>query len=420
MTANLESVAGAAKSDESLSLFCLLDPKVLANPYPLYDRLRTEDPVHWDAFLHAWIVTRHADVLHVLHSFSANRSPSPEQLEAMGLSAVNPIAQIMVRQMLFMDAPAHTRLRSLASAAFTQGRVAQMRSHIQGIADSLIDAVVSKERLDVISDFAAPLPAIVTAEMLGVPVADHDKLKNWSIDFAEMFGNFQHNPNRFSHVLRSVDEMTSYFRSAMHEQRERPREGLVTAFMTAEIEGARLSEEEIIANLIVTMVGGQETTTNLIGNGLLTLLRHPDQLAALQQDFGRIPAAIDEMLRYESPIQHTVRLAPADVTLNGKQIHKRQAVMAVMGAANRDPERFPDPGRFDIGRKDNRHLAFGAGAHTCFGAPLARLEGQIAFETIFRRLPNLRLESAPLVWRYNLGFRGLDALPVSFGSSRRD
>jgi cytochrome P450 len=190
--------------------------------------------------------------------------------------------------------------------------------------------------------------------------------------------------------------------------------------MTAEIEGTRLSEEEIIANLIVTMVGGQETTTNLIGNGLLTLLRHPDQLAALQEDFGRIPAAIDEMLRYESPIQHTVRLAPADVTLNGKQIHKRQAVMAVMGAANRDPERFSDPDRFDIGRKDNRHLAFGAGAHTCFGAPLARLEGQIAFETIFRRLPNLRLESAPLVWRYNLGFRGLDTLPVSFGSSRRD
>ena len=416
MSANLEPAATAGKSDEGLSLFRLLDPEILANPYPLYRRLRTEDPVHWDPFLHAWIVTRHADVLQVLHSFSANRSPTPEQLESMGLSAVNPIAQIMVRQMLFMDAPAHTRLRSLASAAFTQSRVAQMRSHIQAIADSLLDAVISKDHLDVIADFAGPLPAIVTAEMLGVPVADYDKLKNWSMDFAEMFGNFQHNPNRFSHVLRSVDEMTAYFRAAMREQREHPREGLVTAFMTAEIEGSKLSEEEVVANLIVTMVGGQETTTNLIGNGLLTLLRHPDQLASVQQDFARIPAAIDEMLRYESPIQHTVRLAPADVMLGDKQIRKRQAVMAVMGAANRDPDRFPDPDRFDIGRKDNRHLAFGAGAHTCFGAPLARLEGQIAFETMFRRLHNIRLDPTPLLWRYNLGFRGLNALHVSFGS----
>jgi len=416
MSANFEPVAIAGKSDEGLSLFRLLDPEILANPYPLYRRLRTEDPVHWDPFLHAWIVTRHADVLQVLHSFSANRSPTPEQLESMGLSAVNPIAQIMVRQMLFMDAPAHTRLRSLASAAFTQSRVAQMRSHIQAIADSLLDAVVAKGQLDVIADFAGPLPAIVTAEMLGVPVADFDKLKNWSMDFAEMFGNFQHNPNRFSHVLRSVDEMTAYFRAAMQEQRESPREGLVTAFMTAEIDGSKLSDEEIVANLIVTMVGGQETTTNLIGNGLLTLLRHPDQMAALQQDFARIPAAIDEMLRYESPIQHTVRLAPADCMLGDKQIRKRQAVMAVMGAANRDPERFPDPDRFDIGRRDNRHLAFGAGAHTCFGAPLARLEGQIAFETMFRRLANIRLDTTPLIWRYNLGFRGLNALPVSFES----
>ena len=418
MTRNLESVATAGPAAETLSLFSLLDPQVLANPYPLYHRLRAEDPVHWDPFLHTWIVTRHVDVLQVLHSFSANRSPSPEQLAEMGLSAVNPIAQIMVRQMLFMDAPAHTRLRSLASAAFTPARVAQMRSHIQDIADGLLDTVISKGHLDVIAEFAAPLPAIVTAEMLGVPVADHDKLKNWSMDFAEMFGNFQHNPNRFSHVLRSVNEMTAYFRSAMAEQREQPRNGLVTAFMTAEIEGSKLSDDEIVANLIVTMVGGQETTTNLIGNGLLTLFRHPEQMAIVQQDFSRIPAAIDEMLRFESPIQHTVRLAPDDVILNGKQIRKRQAVMAVMGAANRDPERFPDPDRFDIGRKDNRHLAFGAGAHTCFGAPLARLEGQIAFETIFRRLSNLKLEPAPLVWRYNLGFRGLDALRVSFGRER--
>jgi pimeloyl-[acyl-carrier protein] synthase len=417
MNGNVERAGRMSKSGEPLSLFRLLDPEVLANPYPLYHRLRAEDPVHWDPFLHGWVVTRHADVLDVLHSFSAARSPSPAQLDAIALSALNPIAQIMVRQMLFLDAPDHTRLRALASAAFTPARVARLRSHIKEIADRLLDPVISKQRMDVIADFAAPLPAIVTAEMLGVPVADHDKLKKWSIDFAEMLGNFQHNPGRFFRVLRSVDEMTAYFQSALHDQKERPRDGLISAFVNAEIEGGRLSDEEIVANIIITMVGGQETTTNLIGNGLLTLLRHPEQMAALT-DSSRIPSAIDEMLRYESPIQHTVRLAPGDVELGGKSIRNRQAVIAVMGAANRDPERFTDPDRFDVMRKDNRHVAFGAGAHFCFGAPLARLESQIAFEAVMRRLPNLKLETERIAWRYNLGFRGLDALPVSFGDGR--
>lgn len=403
------------KEDRALSLYQLLDPDVLADPYPLYRQLRSEDPVHWDPFLHAWVVTRYADVVQVLHHFSANRTPTPEQLSELNLSALNPIAEVMVRQMLFLDPPDHTRLRALASAAFTPRRVEQLRSHIQDVMNTLLDEVVGKGSMDVIEDFASPAPAIVTAELLGVPARDHVQLKTWSQDFAEMLGNFQHNPDRFSRVLRSVENLCSYFQNEMREQRTSPRDGLIRAMMEAEVDGASLTEEEIVANLIVTMVGGQETTTNLIGNGLLTLLRHPEEMERLRKDSSLIPSAVEELLRYESPSQHTARLAPADVELGNRQIRKRQAVIAVMGAGNRDPERFEDPDRLDLARKDNRHLAFGWAAHFCFGAALARLEGQIAFETLLRRLPNLKLDTkAPLQWRHNLGLRGLTALPVTF------
>jgi cytochrome P450 len=409
-----ESALPNGKKAPPLSLYHLLDPEVLANPYPLYRRLRTEDPVHWDPFLHAWVVTRYPDVVKVLHDFSADRTPGPDKLTAMGLAALNPIAQVMVKQMLFMDAPAHTRMRALAASAFSPQRVEVLRTHIQEIADSLLDRVQASGRMDLIADFAAPLPAIVTAEMLGVPVKDNQQLKAWSADFAEMLGNFQHNPDRVPRVLRSLEDMTAYFRSAIAEQRRRPQEGLIHSLATAEIQGDRFTEEEVIANCIVTMVGGQETTTNLIGNGMLSLLRNPEQLGKLRTDLSLIPSAVEELLRYESPSQHTARLAPEDTELGGKQIRKRQAVIAVMAAGNRDPERFPDPDRLDITRTDNRHLAFGWAAHFCFGAPLARIEGQIAFATLLRRMPFLALEPEPLVWRANLGLRGLIALPIRF------
>jgi pimeloyl-[acyl-carrier protein] synthase len=404
-----------ATSDASLSLVRLLEPEVLANPYPLYHRLRSEDPVHWDRFLQTWVVTRYPDVLNVLHSFSADRTPTPEQLTAMGLSGLNPIAKVMVKQMLFMDAPAHTRLRGLASVAFTPQRVGALRGHIQEIADHLLDGVQIRGKMDIIADFAAPMPAIVTAEMLGVPTEDHADLKKWSADFAEMLGNFQHNPDRIPRVLESTNNLTTYFRSAIGKMRDHPREGLIDSFMTAELDGDRLTEEEIIANCVVTMVGGQETTTNLIGNGLLTLMRNPAQLARLRDNPSLIPSAVEELLRYESPSQHTGRIAREDVQMGGKQVRKGQAVMAIMAAANRDPERFSEPDRLILDRTDNKHLAFGWSSHFCFGAPLARMEGQIAFETILRRLPNLEIIPGPLTWRDNSGLRGLTALPVKFG-----
>jgi len=398
-----------------LSLYRLLDPDVLADPYPLYQRLRREDPVHWDPFLHTWVVTRYADVVRVLRDFSAVCTPTPAQLSAMGLSALNPIAQVMVKQMLFLDAPAHSRIRSLAAAAFTPQRVEVLRGHIREIVRGLLGKVKPRASMDVIADLAVPLPCIVTAEILGVPVEDHHQLKLWSQDFAEMLGNFQHNPDRIPKILKTTEDMTAYFRAAMHGNNLRP-DGLVNSLKNAEIQGDRLTEEEVVANSIVTMVGAQETTTNLIGSGALSLLRHPDQLEKLRVDPSLIPSATEELLRYESPSQHTVRLAPEDTELGGKEIRKRQAVRAVMAAANRDPERFPDPDRLDITRQDNRHVAFGYGAHFCFGAPLARIEGQIALEEMVRWFPHWSLEPGPLVWRTNSGLRGLTSLRVSFPS----
>jgi pimeloyl-[acyl-carrier protein] synthase len=411
-------MANNGNSDASLSLVRLLEPEVLANPYPLYHKLRSEDPVHWDRFLHTWVVTRYPDVLNVLHSFSADRTPTPEQLTKMGLSGLNSIAQVMVKQMLFMDAPAHTRLRGLASVAFTPQRVRMLRGHIQEIADHLLDRVQTRGHMDIIADFAAPMPAIVTAEMLGVPTEDHSDLKKWSADFAEMLGNFQHNPDRIPRVLESTNNLTNYFQDAIDKMREHPREGLIHSFMTAEMDGDRLSEEEIIANCVVTMVGGQETTTNLIGNGLLTLMRNPKQLAQLRDDPTLIPSAVEELLRFESPSQHTGRIAREDVEIGGKQIRKGHAVMAIMAAANRDPQRFPQPDQLILDRSDNKHLAFGWSSHFCFGAPLARMEGQIAFETILRRLPKLEIAPGPLTWRTNSGLRGLTALPVIFAATQ--
>jgi cytochrome P450 len=395
-----------------LSLYHLLDPEVLADPYPLYRRLREEAPVHWDPYLHAWVVTRYEDVSTVLHRFRAARTPDPEKLAALGMEELAPIAAVMVRQMLFLDPPEHRRVRKLAAAAFTPRRVAHLRGHIRRIARELVDEQVGSGSFDVMATIANPLPAIVTAEMLGVPTSDHTLLKDWSQDFAEMLGNFQHNPGRAKKVLRAVEEMVAYFQAAVRRERDHPTEGLINALVTAEVDGDRFTEEEIVANVIVTMVGGQETTTNLIGNGLLTLLRRPELMEPLRAEPDLMESAVEELLRYESPSQHTARLAPEGAVLGGQEIAEGAAVIAVMGAGNRDPERFPEPDEVHLDRADNRHLAFGWASHFCFGAPLARIEGQTAFETLLGTFPRLALADKPVQWRPNLGLRGLTELHV--------
>jgi pimeloyl-[acyl-carrier protein] synthase len=403
-----------ASADPALSLFQLLDPAVHADPYPFYRTLRERSPVHWDPFMHTWVVTRYEDVMTVLQRFSADRTPDPQAMTKLGLPSLGPVAEVMAKQMLFLDAPDHTRLRKLCSTAFTPRRVEAMEEQILDIARRLIDDVIAAGKMDVIADFAETFPAIVTAGLLGVPLEDHRQLKAWSADFAEMLGNFQHNPDRIHKVLASTADMTAYFRDAIRSQAHTPRDGLIRSLMLAEIDGTRLSEDEVIANTIVTMVGGQETTTNLIGNGLLTLIHQPDRMAELRDDPALMTTGIEELLRYESPSQHTARIAPEDTMIGGRMIPKGAAVMAVMAAGNRDPERFPDPDRLDLARADNRHLAFGWSAHFCFGAPLARMEARIAFKALLGRLRNVSLATDKLEWRTNSGLRGLKSLPVTF------
>src|SRR5215813_2482342 len=215
----MSTITKPIETDSTLSLSRLLDPEVLANPYPLYHRLRTEDPVHWDPLLHTWVVTGYANAVEVLHNYSADRAPTPEQFSALGLGSLNPIVHWMLKMMLFIDGATHARLRSLAASAFSPSRVEVLRNHIQDIVDSLIDSLAPNGKMDVIADLGYPLPAIVTAELLGVPEADRDQLKAWSTDLAEMLGSFQHSPDRIPHVLKSMDEMTEYFRSVIRKQR---------------------------------------------------------------------------------------------------------------------------------------------------------------------------------------------------------
>lgn len=404
--------------EPELSLFRLLDPTVHADPYPFYRRLREEAPVGWDPFMYTWVVTRYDDVQTVLHHFSADRTPDPDKMRALGLPSLEPVADVMARQMLFLDAPAHTRLRKLCSSAFTPRRVEAMETTIREVAESLIDARLGVGRMDVIADFAEPFPAIVTAGLLGVPLEDHRQLKAWSATFAEMLGNFQHNPERIHQVLKTVADMTGYFRAAIDQQKACPREGLIRSLLDAEVDGSRLSEEEVVANTIVTMVGGQETTTNLIGNGLLTLIRQPERMRQLREHPEIIATALEELLRFETPSQHTARIAPKDTVLGGQLIRKGDAVMAVMAAGNRDPEHFAHPERLDLTRAENRHLAFGWAAHFCFGAALARMEGRIAFTTLLARLDDIALATDKLDWRTNSGLRGLTALPITFRAAK--
>ena len=388
-----------------------MDPGFIEDPYPTYHRLRAEDPVHQNP-LGFWVLTRYEDVVTALRdprlakeaiaSFVAARFGMP--IPAVGLS------------MLDRDPPDHTRLRGLVSKAFTPRVVEGLRPHIQHIVDGLLARVECEHAMDLIEEFAYPLPVIVICQMLGVPVEDRDRFRQWGLDIARGLDSILLPPDsevgqRSTAARRALAD---YFRALIAERRASPRGDMLSDLIAAEEAGDKLSVDELLATCILLLVAGHETTVNLIGNGTLALLRHPDQLQRLREDPRLISSAVEELLRYDGPVQRTARIPSEDVTIGGRTIPKGELVMPFIGAADRDPVQFPEPDRLDIGRTENRHLAFGWGIHFCLGAPLARLEGQIAIGTLVERLPKLALATDRPEHRLSLTLRGLSSLPVSF------
>jgi len=406
--------------DKELSLLRLLSPEVVAHPHGLYKALREYDPVHWDPYLHAWIVTTYRESVQVLTDFSSERIPSNAYLEKLGLSVTRPFSEMMRMQMMFMDGPRHKQLRGICSAAFMPNRVEKLREVIESIANGLLDAVAADGELDLVADFADPLPSMVTARLMGIPLEDRAQVHIWIRDLSELYGNFQHDPDRLATLYESLQNAKSYLARLLQHPPEGSTPGMIQALATAQVEGASLSTEEVLANIIITLVGGHETTTNLIASGFHTLMEHQCAFEDLRSDPRLVPSAVEELLRYESPVQHTARVAPNDVQLCGKRIAKGDHVVAVLAAANRDPARFADPDTLDLARADNRHLAFGWASHFCFGAALARMEAHIAFPILLRRLMNPRVTASPLAWRQNAALRGLTRLPIAFETYSRN
>lgn len=393
-------------------LFNPMDPEFVADPYPMYHRLRAEDPVHHSP-LGFWVLTRYPDVMAMLRDPRLIKEPIAAFVAARFGMAVPPGLGL---SMLDRDPPDHTRLRGLVSKAFTPRALERLRPGIQQIVEELLNEVQARGSMDLVEEFAYPLPVRVICEMLGVPVKDHERFKAWGLDIARGLDAIMLPPD--SEVgQRSVSgrrALADYFRELIAERRAAPRDDMLSALIAAEEAGDKLNEEELLATCILLLVAGHETTVNLIGNGTLALLRHPDQLRKLRERPGLIGTAVEELLRFDGPVQRTARIPSEDITIGGQTIPKGEMVMPFLGAADRDPTQFSDPDRLDITRADNRHIAFGMGIHFCLGAPLARLEGQIAINTLLARLPKLALATDRPQFRQSLTLRGLQALPLSF------
>ena len=373
-----------------------LSQELRANPYPVYEQLRRKDPVHRMRLQDAWLLTDYADVDKVLRDNRRFKNAGRE------------FGYIPQVSMLDLDAPEHTRIRALVSHGFTPRAVAALEPRIRETVDGLIANVRGKEPFDLIADLAFPLPVIVIAEMLGVPPEDREQFNEWS-NVVSLIVDPLLNETQVRQVQRTVDEVFAYFETIAEERRRAPRDDLVSAMVTAEVDGERLERDDLLVNLLLVLVAGNETTRNLIGNGTLALLQNPGELQKLSADLALINGAIDEFLRFDSPVQLDSRVASEPIEMRGRRIAPGQRVICILGAANRDPRVFPDPDRLDICRSAANHLAFGRGVHYCLGAPLARLEGRVAFETLIPSLGDLRLAEEPK-FRDQVTLRGLESL----------
>jgi cytochrome P450 len=391
----------------------------LENPYPMYSVIRTvrpvlEVPVPNYSGPGVWMLTRYRDVHSVLRDprFSVERLRAPvmrdnldRMPEFLRQSATG------TRSMLVMDPPDHTRVRKLVHKAFTPKRVAALRGHIEAIVRELADEAQAKGTFDLIHDVAEPLPAIVIAELLGVPAEDHRQFRQWSSTMINGFGS----PSAEARATgaEAARQVFDYLADIIAARRRAPREDLISAMIAAQEERDALTDAELLATGNLLLLAGHETTTNLIGNGTLALLREPDQWKRLCQEPALLPTAIEELLRYDGPVQATVRVALEDVAIDDQVIPEGSLVLVSIGAANHDPDTFEDPDQLDLARVPNPHLAFGFGTHFCLGAPLARLESRLAFDALTKRFPGLSLADDRPVYRTNPVLRGLTSLNVA-------
>ena len=386
-----------------------LSRQTAQDPYPVYAALRERDPVHRSALMNAWLFTRHADIDTILRDHRRfSNDPRKGELSRRQRANLPPDEEFT---MLFLDPPDHKRLRALVNKAFTPKAVNALEPHIRKLLGSLLDEIDDPTGFDIMRAVAQPLPVIVIAEMLGVPPDDRAQFKVWSDQRARSLEPVMDDRERAASnaVAKALD---AYFRPIIEERRAAPKDDIVSALAQAEEEGDRLTEREMLNMLRLLLIAGNETTTNLIGNGVLALLRHPDQLQRLREDPSLIPSAVDEMLRFDSPVQTDFRRVLEDCEVNGFPLKQRDNIVVLLGAANRDPDVFEDPDQLDVGRGDRSHLSFGRGIHHCIGAPLARLEGRIVLEMLLERFSQISLRGESPRFRNSIVLRGLESLPV--------
>jgi pimeloyl-[acyl-carrier protein] synthase len=393
-----------------------LAPEFQANPFSTYDMLRSSAPIFFLQDWNTWFLSRYDDCVAVLREARLGHEIlNVMTREQLGHQEPPPthaaIDEMQSRWILLKDPPDHTRLRTLVHKAFTPRVIERLRESIQTLTDSLLDEAQEAGEMDIIEDLAFPVPVSVIADLLGVPTSDHKAFRRWSRAIAHTL-ELNTSEAMYVHASQATIEFSAYLHDLVAERRRAPREDMISALVAVEAEGDRLSEDEMIAMCILLLFAGHETTTNLIGNGMLALLRHPDQWRLLQQDPALPKTAVEELLRYDSPVQFTSRWVMEDIDYKGHLFRKGQQVATLLGAANRDPEQFANPNNLNITREDNHHLAFGNGIHFCLGAPLARLEGQIVIGTLARRFPNMQLVTDSPPYRDTFVLRGLQHLPV--------
>ncbi len=387
------------------------------DPHRVYRKLREEDPLYRSRVFQAFVATRYDDVQHVLRSpsFSADRMLTPAfQAMAKRTRRYPQLHALIERNLLMLEGPEHRRLRGLVGKAFTPRRVQELRPRIESLVEELLDEMEKRGDVELIRDFAHPLPINVILEMLGLPAKDRHLFAEWSKPLATLVDPLEAEGGDGS-IRQAVEELNAYLRPIIEDRRREPKDDLLTAMLQAEEDGERLDEKDLLALVSLIMVAGHETTTSLISNSVIELLRNPSERKRLTEDPELIESAVDEFVRYAGTVVLTDRVAIEDTELRGKRIKKGQVVICVIAAANRDPEQFEDPERLDLGRENNHHLGFGLGSHFCLGAQLARLETQIALSALLRRFPDFTGPAEPEAWKRSTVLRGPTRLDISVG-----